>query len=82
MLNVNPKMLDRLTKLEEDLHARRVRAKAEGWLGEIEGLDPTLGFLADKRQQALRLSKVTGAAGHYPPSPSRPTRVTSPVARE
>ncbi|GAB3147352.1 hypothetical protein GCM10027290_30500 [Micromonospora sonneratiae] len=74
MLNVNPKMLDRLAELEEDLHARRARAEAEGWLGEIEGLDLTLRFLADKWQQAMRLSKITGAAGLGMPGIRVPTR--------
>ncbi|BEL12875.1 site-specific integrase [Actinoplanes sichuanensis] len=63
MLNINPKMLDRLAELEEDLKARRERAQAEGWLGEIEGLDLTLRFLTDKRQQATRLNQVTGTVG-------------------
>ncbi|MEU7904558.1 hypothetical protein [Actinoplanes sp. NPDC049118] len=42
MLNINPKMLGRLAELEEDLQARRSRAEAEGWAGEIEGIDLTL----------------------------------------
>lgn len=54
MLNVNPKMIDRLGDLEQDLLARRARAEAENWLGEIEGIDLTLSFLRTKRQQAER----------------------------
>jgi hypothetical protein len=53
-------MLPRLAELEKDLHARRARAQAEGWLGEIEGIDLTLRFLADKQQQGERLQKITG----------------------
>jgi hypothetical protein len=41
MLQVNPKMLDRLNELESDLINRRARAEAEGWAGEIEGIDMT-----------------------------------------
>src|SRR5690348_7612559 len=37
MLHINPKMLDRLRDLEEDILARRQRAESEGRLGEIEG---------------------------------------------
>jgi hypothetical protein len=49
-------MLPRLQELETDILARRARAEAEGWLGEIEGIDLTLAFLRDKRAQAERTS--------------------------
>ncbi|MBG0568815.1 site-specific integrase [Actinoplanes sp. NEAU-A11] len=68
MLNVNPKMLPRLAELEKDLVLRRERAQAEGWLGEIEGIDLTLRFLGDKQQQATRLRKITGAVDLGMPS--------------
>jgi hypothetical protein len=42
MLSINPKMLPRLEELEEDLIARRKRAVAEDWRGEVEGIDLTL----------------------------------------
>lgn len=54
MLHVNPKMLDRLGELEDDLVARRARAEAEGWVGEIEGIDLTLTFLRTKRNETDR----------------------------
>ncbi|WP_433700800.1 tyrosine-type recombinase/integrase [Nocardiopsis sp. CA-288880] len=60
MLHVNPKMLPRLQELEDDLLQRRQHAIAEGWLGEIEGIDLTLRFLNEKRDQADRLTRVTG----------------------
>lgn len=56
MLQIDPKMIDRLSEIETDLHGRRKRAKDEGWLGELEGIDLTLGFLDAKRQEARRLS--------------------------
>jgi hypothetical protein len=59
MLQVNPKMLPRLDELEADLRQRRDRAVSEGWLGEIEGIDLTLRFLADKRDQTNRLTRAT-----------------------
>jgi hypothetical protein len=59
VLLVDPKMLSRLEEIETDILARRERAEAEGWLGEIEGIDLTLAFLRDKRVQAQR----TGAHG-------------------
>ncbi|WP_214317579.1 tyrosine-type recombinase/integrase [Nonomuraea sediminis] len=58
MLHVDPKMISRLDEIETDLLARRARSEAEGWLGELEGLDLTLGFLVGKREEALRLSRI------------------------
>jgi site-specific recombinase XerD len=57
MLRIDAKMLPRLDDLEADLLARRARAEAEGWLGEIEGIYLTLTFLRDKRAQAQRLAR-------------------------
>ncbi|MFF1839902.1 recombinase [Streptomyces sp. NPDC058231] len=54
MLHVNPKMLPRLAELESDLLDRRARAEAEGWAGEIEGIDLTLSFLRAKRDETQR----------------------------
>lgn len=54
LLNVDPKMLRRLDELEADLIARRQRADEEGWQGEIEGIELTLGFLRDKRDGVTR----------------------------
>jgi site-specific recombinase XerC len=59
MLHVNPKMIYRLDEIEEDLEVRRERAIAEGWRGEIEGIDLTLRFLRDKREESQRLSTTT-----------------------
>ncbi|MFI7048790.1 hypothetical protein [Streptosporangium sandarakinum] len=36
-----------------------VIAEADGWLGEIEGIDLTLTFLRQKRDQTRRLARVT-----------------------
>ncbi|MEE1782400.1 recombinase [Streptomyces sp. SP17BM10] len=57
MLKVNPKMLSRLNELETDLLARRERAEAEGWFGEIEGLDLTLALLCSKRDETERITR-------------------------
>jgi hypothetical protein len=35
------------------------RATVEGWLGEIEGVDPTLQCLRAERADALRLTRIT-----------------------
>jgi hypothetical protein len=59
MLHINPKMLPRLDELEADLRTRKKRAIAEGWIGEIEGIDFTLRFLHDKRAEAQRLLRLT-----------------------
>ncbi len=58
MININPKMLPRLDEIEDDLQARRSRAAHEGWLGEIEGIDLTLAFLRQKRDQTRRLARI------------------------
>jgi hypothetical protein len=42
MLRVDPMMLGRLEEIETGLLARRANAEAEGWLGELEGIDLTL----------------------------------------
>jgi hypothetical protein len=47
-------MLARLDELEADLLDRRARAEAENWLGEVEGIDLTLTFLRDKREDTRR----------------------------
>jgi len=59
MLQVDPSMLDRLEEIHTDLLARRAQAEAEGWLGELEGIELTLLFLQDKRGQAQRLAGLT-----------------------
>jgi hypothetical protein len=60
VLHVGPAMLPRLDEIETDLLTRRSRAESEGWLGEIEGVDLTLGFLRDKRNQAKRAATFVG----------------------
>jgi hypothetical protein len=62
MLTINPKMLPRLDELEADLNSRRERAIAEGWRGEVEGIDLTITFLRAKRSQAHRALAVAPEA--------------------
>jgi hypothetical protein len=57
MLHVDPKMLGRLDELHTDLLARRAHAEAQGWLGELEGIDLTMRFLADKSAETQRLAR-------------------------
>lgn len=42
-----------------DLIARRGRAEREGWAGEVEGLDLTLTYLRQKREQTQRLARLS-----------------------
>ncbi|WP_426502855.1 hypothetical protein ACPPVO_35155 [Dactylosporangium sp. McL0621] len=56
MLHVESDMLPRLDHIEADLHQRRQCAEAEGWLGELEGIDITLTRLAGKRDHARRIT--------------------------
>jgi hypothetical protein len=60
MLAINPKMLPRLDEIENenDLLARRARAEREAWLGEVEGIDLTLTFLRQKRDETNRLARI------------------------
>jgi hypothetical protein len=57
MLRIDPAMIGRLTEIETDLISRRVNAVERGWLGETEGIEMTLRFLRDKRNDATRLSQ-------------------------
>jgi hypothetical protein len=83
MLQINPKMLPRLDELEADLLTRKVRAESEGWIGEIEGLDLTLTFLRDKRDQTRQLPQpgathlgIPAFSGHAGDVGSRTDRLT------
>ncbi|WP_239382408.1 site-specific integrase [Frankia sp. CIT1] len=58
MLAINPKMVPRLDEIEADLLARRARAEQENWLGEVDGLDLTLTFLRQKREDTRRLARI------------------------
>lgn len=57
VLQVSPNMLHRLDEIESDLLARRERAEAERWRGEIEGIDLTLSFLRSKRTHTQRFTR-------------------------
>ncbi|WP_435591856.1 hypothetical protein [Nocardia sp. bgisy118] len=79
---MNPSMLGRLDQLEADLEDRKRRATAQGWIGEIEGIDRTLECLRDKRSDAQRLTRITqtvslGFPTHKPTS----TGLTQPEGR-
>ncbi|MFI1884871.1 recombinase [Streptomyces jumonjinensis] len=77
MLSINPKMLPRLDEIEEDLLARRKRAIAEGWQGEIEGLDLTLDFLRGKREQTRRFERSGTVSLGMPQVPHQPGQLTA-----
>ncbi|MFF7967070.1 recombinase [Streptomyces sp. NPDC007903] len=62
MLQVNPKMLTRLTEIEKDLLLRRKKAEEEQWLGEIEGIDMTLTFVRTKQEDATRATQRSPVA--------------------
>ncbi|MFG2631424.1 recombinase [Streptomyces sp. NPDC048473] len=73
MLNISPKMLPRLDEIENDLLSRRSRAEQEGWRGEIEGIDLTLTFLRQKREESQRLARIAPVELGMP-GISRPAR--------
>ena len=68
MLTINPKMIPRLDEIEGDLLARRARAEHEAWLGEVEGIDLTLTFLRQKREETQRLAASHPSTSASPPS--------------
>jgi len=72
MLHVDPATLERLDDIHTDLTARRKRAQAEGWLGELEGIDLTLRFLTEKRAEAQRITRIPPTSLGCPP-PGRPS---------
>ena len=73
MLHVNPKMLPRLAELEADLLDRRGRAEAEGWIGEIEGIELTLTFLRAKRDETQRRAQRPSVDLGIPKPRTNPT---------
>ncbi|WP_369386354.1 hypothetical protein AB5J72_01130 [Streptomyces sp. CG1] len=58
MLRIGPKMIVGLEEIEPDLILRRKHAEADGWLGEIEGIDLTLTFLRTKRAIATKAHQI------------------------
>ena len=74
MLRIAPKMLNRLDEIEADLITRRAHAQAEGWLGEIEGIDLTLSFLGGKREDARRLARIAPVDLGLPATPAAPSK--------
>lgn len=62
-------MIRKLGDLKADLIARRRQAEAEGWHGEIEGLDLTLSHLRDKRARTRRFTQRTPPGLPRPPAP-------------
>jgi site-specific recombinase XerC len=79
LLNVDPRMLHRLDDIEVDLIARRQRAEDEGWQGEIEGIDLTLGFLRGKRTDLKRRLRRSTDLG-FPSSATNTTGESSPTS--
>lgn len=55
---VRTKMLPRLDEIEDGLLGCRARAEHEAWLGEVEGIDLTLTFLRQKREETERLGRI------------------------
>ncbi|MFI0186097.1 tyrosine-type recombinase/integrase [Streptomyces sp. NPDC017082] len=72
-LHVNSKMFAWLSELEADLRQRRMRAAADVWFGEIEGIDLTLTFLRAKGDETQR--RVQRSAVHLSiPARRRPLK--------
>lgn len=61
--------MHRLDDIEADLIARRQRADDEGWQGEIEGIELTLDFLRDKRDNVIGRLRRSHDLGIPTPAP-------------
>ena len=48
MLRPDPNQLGRLVEIIENLNARLAEARDRGWLGEVEGLEASLGAAHEK----------------------------------
>jgi hypothetical protein len=55
MLRMDPNQLPRVVLVEQDTHRLLDEARRNGWVGEVLGLETTLGQSADKKAQAERL---------------------------
>ena len=58
MLRPDPAQQDRLEEILTNLHARLAEAHAQGWQGEIEGLEISIGA-ADQKLASMRRSRPT-----------------------
>ena len=63
MLRPDPKQLGRLTEIIENLDARLAEAHNRGWLGEVEGLQASLGAAHQKLTTMQRTAAPTGGTG-------------------
>jgi hypothetical protein len=61
--------IHRLDDIEADLIARRQRADDDGWQGEIEGIELTLNFLRDKRDNVIGRLRRSRDLGIPTPAP-------------
>lgn len=61
MLRPDPKQLGRLTEIIGNLDARLAEAHELGWLGEVEGLEASLGAARQKLTSMRRAVAATGA---------------------
>ena len=93
-LRPDPAQRARLDDIRDNLEARIIEAKGEGWLGEVEGLQVSYSGVKDKLAQ-LDATLAAGPPGrsslacrHSPPSPegslphesSRDAGAKNPVA--
>jgi integrase len=84
LLRPDPAQRPRLEEVRDNLEARIIEAKREGWLGEVEGLQVSLAGAKDKiaqidstlRRQAsgtdLGMPSFTQLAGRVPPGHAEP----------
>lgn len=59
MMRMDPHQLPRLVTIEHDTHRLIAEATANGWAGEIAGLEVTLQRIQDKKAQVERIQATT-----------------------
>ena len=60
LLRPDPAQRARLEEIRDNLEARIIEAKREGWLGEVEGLRISLAGANDKLAQIDKHTNATG----------------------
>ena len=80
LLRPDPAQRGRLEEIRDNLEARIIEAKREGWLGEVEGLQVSYTGVKDKLTQidvAIRRKSATTELG-IPPFGSHSGRSVGP----
>ncbi|MFJ4999663.1 hypothetical protein ACIP5T_16030 [Microbacterium sp. NPDC088619] len=59
MLRPDPAQRQRLESILANLHERLAEAKWMGWLGEVNGIEISIGAAEDKLRQMTQIARLT-----------------------